>query len=303
MTATRTIAVAALAMCLSTCRGGAASSTAPTVSNVGATSGSNETVVLVGAGDIAVCGWGHAAQTAAILDSIPGTVFTAGDNSNHNGTADDFTNCYDTTWGRHKSRTRPAPGNHDYLTAGAAPYFDYFGARAGIAGLGYYSYTLSNWQVFSLNSNVPAGSGSPQYAWLEGELRRTSADCRLAYWHYPVFNSGYQGNMREMREVWRLLHEFGADVVVAGHAHDYERFAPMDAEGTADPVRGIREFVVGTGGAGFTELTQLQSNSEVFDNKTIGVLKLTLEPASYQWEFIPAAGGHFTDRGSGTCTR
>lgn len=260
------------------------------------------TAVLVGAGDIANCASRNAERTAAILDGIEGTVITIGDNAYPDGTPTDFQQCYELSWGRHKSRTRPAPGNHDYNTPGAVGYFGYFGEQAGPPGRGYYSYFAGDWQVFSLNSQVPADPGSPQYLWLRTELLATTVRCRLAYWHYPVFNSGFDGNMPQMRDVWRLLYEHGVDVVLTAHAHDYERFERLDAEGFPDQTRGIREFVVGTGGGSFTGLVAHQPYSEVFKDDIVGVLKMTLEPTSYKWQFIPAAGWRFTDAGGNECS-
>ena len=191
---------------------------------------STETATLVGAGDIAVCGFINTELTARLLASIPGTVFTAGDNAYQDANAQDFAQCYEPTWGRHKARTRPAPGDHDYRTPGAAAYFDYFGSQAGPSGLGYYSYQLGAWHVLALNSRAPTGPGSPEYEWLLSELRTNRSPCRLAYWHFPVFSSGFGGNISSMRAIWKMLVEFGTDVVVVGHAHNYERFARLDSE-------------------------------------------------------------------------
>jgi hypothetical protein len=210
---------------------------------------------------------------------------------------DEFLTCYDKSWGRHKTRTRPAPGDHEYRTPGAAGYFEYFGDQAGV---GYYSYSAGEWQIFSLDSSAAASVSSAQYRWLRGELESTRVTCRLAYWHLPVFNSGFDGNMPQMREVWRLLYENGVDVVLSGHAHDYERFTRMDASGVRDP-RGIRQFVVGTGGGSFTEPSNRLPTSEAFATNTLGVLKLTLEPGRYAWEFLPADGIAFNDSGSDAC--
>lgn len=258
--------------------------------------------MLVGAGDIANCASRNADRTAAILDGIEGTVITMGDNVYPDGTTSDFLGCYERSWGRHKGRTRPAPGDHEYNTPGAVGYFEYFGSQAGPPGLGYYSYFAGDWQVFSLNSQAPAHSGSPQYQWLRSELQATSVRCRLAYWHWPVFNSGFDGNMSQMRDVWRLLYQQGVDVVLSGHAHDYERFARLNAEGLPDEAGGIRQFVVGTGGGSFTGLVHRQPYSEVFQGELLGVLKMTLEPTSYSWQFIPAAGWTFTDAGADDCS-
>jgi hypothetical protein len=225
-----------------------------------------------------------------------------GDNVYESGTAMEYQNCYERSWGRHKSRTRPSPGNHDYNTPGAAGYFGYFGDLAGPSGLGYYSYFAGDWQVFSLNSQIPAGPSSAQYRWLQAELQSTNVHCRLAYWHHPVFNSGHDGNLNRMRDIWRLLFDHGVDVVLTGHAHDYERFARLNAEGQPDQTRGVREFVVGTGGGSFTGLVQMQPYSEVFQGNALGVIKLTLQPTSYSWDFISPPGWRFTDSGTDMCS-
>jgi 3',5'-cyclic AMP phosphodiesterase CpdA len=236
--------------------------------------------VLVGAGDIASCDERGDEKTARLLDGIAGTVFTVGDNAYESGRAREYRRCYDPTWGRHKARTRPAPGNHDYRSSGGAPYYDYFGQKAGPAGRGYYSYDLGAWHVISLNSNIAAEAGSRQYEWLRKDLAANPSECAVAYWHHPVFNSGDTGNDPKMAEIWKLLDESGVDVVLAGHAHSYERFAPQDYLGNADP-NGIREFVVGTGGRNLRPFSTVQANSEVCDSGTFGVLKLTLHATSY----------------------
>lgn len=255
--------------------------------------------ILVGAGDIGWCGSPGHDQTARLLDIIPGTVFTTGDNAYMSGTLAEFRNCYEPTWGRHRMRTRPAPGNHDYETPAAVAYYAYFGERAGPPGRGYYSYNLGSWHVISLNSLVPAGAGSAQLAWLQTELQVHHTPCAVAYWHDPLFSSGPNGNQSEMREVWRVLHKAGVDVVLAGDDHNYERFAPQDASGRLDMHRGIRQFVVGTGGAPLYTFASPQPNSEVRIS-TWGVLKLSLRDDDYQWEFIPVdrSGG---DNGTARC--
>ena len=256
--------------------------------------------VFVGAGDIADCLTTTDTDTAALLDGIDGTVFTAGDNAYLFGTPMDFTNCYEPTWGPHKARTRPAPGNHDYISPGAIPYYAYFGTHAGPFGRGYYSYNLGAWHIVSLNSNIPAQAGSPQEQWLRADLAANPTQCTLAYWHHPLFSSGLHGNDTRTLDLWRALYEFGADVVVTGHDHDYEQFHRQNPDGVAD-VNGIREFVVGTGGTTLRAFDVIKPNSAVRDSDTHGVLKLTLHPTSYDWEFLPIAGRTFTDSGSRPC--
>jgi acid phosphatase type 7 len=257
--------------------------------------------VLVGAGDIAMCGTAGAEATAKLLDNISGTVFAAGDNAYMSGTEGEYRTCYDPTWGRHRSRTRPTPGNHEYRSANAAPYYGYFGAAAGPAGLGYYSYTLGSWLVISLNSETDVSAGSTQVQWLREKLSTSNAKCTAVYWHRPLFSSGPNGSNSDLRDVWRVLYEFNVDVVINGHDHLYERFAPQDPDGRSDPVRGVREFIVGTGGAPvYTTGRAPVANSEL-NVSTWGVASFTLENGSYRWEFLPAEGSSFHDAGSNQC--
>lgn len=249
--------------------------------------------VFVGAGDIAMCGSTAAESTAKLLDGIGGTVFTLGDNAYFSGTRQEFRDCYEPTWGRHKGRTFPVPGNHDYNSPGAAPYYEYFGVNS------YYSHEVGAWHAIALNSNVPVGANSAQGQWLRSDLASSPRRCTVAYWHHPLFSSGPNGDSPEMRDFWRLLYDAGADLVLVGHDHDYERFAPQDPDGRPDPARGIRQFVVGTGGATPYMFITLRANSEVRLTPVFGVLKLTLQADSYNWEFIPVAGRG--DSGSGQC--
>jgi hypothetical protein len=258
--------------------------------------------VLVGAGDIAHCSNDGDEITASLLDDISGTVFTTGDNAYRDGTAEEYANCYDPSWGRHKERTYPSPGNHDYHTADAAGYFDYFGSRAGEPGKGYYSYDLGAWHIIALNSNIPVEAGSPQEQWLRADLAAHPAACTLAYWHHPRFSSGtVHGSDGDMQPLWDALYEYGADVVLVGHEHNYERFAPQDPLGIADPTRGIRQFVIGSGGRSHYQFGTPIANSEVRNSDTSGLLKLTLHASSYSWEFIPDPGKTFTDSGTSPC--
>jgi hypothetical protein len=258
-------------------------------------------VVFVGAGNIADCGTTTDEATAQLLDEIEGTVFTAGDNAYPDGSASDYADCYEPTWGRHKDRTRPTPGNHDYHTTGAAGYFDYFGANAGEPGKGYYSFELGEWQVIALNSNIEMRAGSEQEQWLRAELAASGKICTIAYWHHPRFSSGHLGNFPESGPLWDALYEGGAEVIVAAHTHIYERFAPQTPAGDHDADDGIRQFVVGTGGTTLHPLGAPKPNSEVRNNDTHGVLKLTLGDGTYAWEFIPIEGRTFSDQGSGVC--
>ncbi len=257
--------------------------------------------VLVGAGDIADCAKTGDSLTANLMDTIPGTVFAAGDNAYPNGASSEYKNCYNPTWGRFKSRTKPVPGNHDYLTTGASGYFNYFGAAAGAAGKGYYSYDLGAWHVVALNSNIAMNVGSPQEVWLKADLANSTKQCTVAYWHHPLFSSGNEGPHIEVKPLYQDLYDAGAELVIVGHDHDYERFAPQTPDGVADSLHGIREFVAGTGGGGLFVVYPPVPNSEVLNNNTLGVLKLTLHSAGYTWKFLPIAGKTFTDAGSGRC--
>jgi acid phosphatase type 7 len=255
--------------------------------------------VLVGAGDIAMCGSPGAQMTAGLLDAIPGTVFTAGDNAYFHGTVQEFRDCYDPTWGRHKGRTRPAPGNHDYETPGATPYYAYFGGSAGPPGLGYYSFEAGEWHVLSLNSNVPMTPGSSQQSWLREDLDSHRVPCVAAIWHHPLFTVGPNGPTTETRDIWRTLFDAGVDVIINGHDHLYQRFGPQTPDGNADLRRGIRQFVVGTGGAELTGVARPQANLEA-SLVTFGVLKLTLRSSGYDWQFV-TANGAVSDAGSDVC--
>jgi hypothetical protein len=261
--------------------------------------------VIVAAGDIADCSSDGDEATARLVGGIEGTVLTLGDNAYEDGTAQDFRQCYEPTWGQFKERTRPAPGNHDYETEGASAYFDYFGDAAGQPGKGYYSYDLGSWHIVALDSNceeVGCAATSPQLRWLKADLAKDAKTCTLAYFHYPLFSSGkYRPGIQEVKPLWEALYAADADVVLNGHDHNYQRFAPQDPNGKADPERGIREFVVGTGGRSHYPIREPIANSEVYDDETYGVLKLTPRPKGYEWQFIPVEGETFTDSGSARC--
>jgi hypothetical protein len=256
--------------------------------------------VLVGAGDIAMCPGGAQEATALLLDRVGGTVFTTGDNVYGGPSFLKYTECYGPTWGRHLSRTRPVPGNHDYESPGPSAYFAYFGEAAGEEGLGYYSYDVSTWHVIALNNEVPMSQGSSQYLWLQSDLAGHAARCTVAYFHYPLFSSSQNGPTPAVRDLWRLLYDSGADVILNGNDHVYERFAPQDPNGRSDAARGIRQFTVGTGGATLYGFGTPAANSEARAS-VHGVLKLSLQSAGYSWEFIPVAGQSFRDSGAGTC--
>ena len=260
-------------------------------------------VVFIGAGDIGGCASGFQDEaTAAIVEQYPtATVYTLGDNAYPDGSADNFSLCYQPTWGRFKDRTNPALGNHDYHTAHAAGYFGYFGARAGPSERGYYSYDLGAWHIISLDSEIDASSTSAQAIWLEQDLAAHPAACTLAYWHKPLFTSGAVHPPEvAMRPLFTILFQAGAEMVLSGHNHQYERFAPQRPDGTADGASGVRYFVAGTGGAELYDFATAQPNSEV-RYKGYGVLKLTLGAGRYTWQFLPVQGSSFTESGTGEC--
>jgi hypothetical protein len=266
--------------------------------------GANDVAILVGAGDIAVCGSAGAMATGKLLDGEPGTIFIPGDIAYPDGTTEQFRTCYDPVWGRHKDRTRPAPGNHEYGSAGAAPYFAYFGANAGPAGLGYYMYRKGLWQIFALNSNTDSGDRRAQIEWLERQLESPGASaCSVAYFHHPLFSSGSHGVVPSppvVADFWRAFYSAGADVIISAHEHFYERSAPQTPDGAPDARFGIRQFIVGTGGAPLTQPVRRVTNSEIILS-AFGVLRLTLDTQSYRWEFVSADGGAILDSGTGAC--
>jgi hypothetical protein len=239
-------------------------------------------------------------------------VLVLGDSQYDTAKLSQYTAVYGPTWGRVKPITYPAPGNHEYKSTGAVGYFDYFngvGVQTGQAGdrsKGYYSFDIGTWHLIALNSNdmcmiIACGAGSSQEQWLKADLAAHPNYCTLAYWHHPSFNSGYNGNLTAMQTILQDLYNANADVILGGHAHDYERFAPQNPSGQLDSARGIRQFVVGTGGAFFTSIGTAKPNSQVRQNSTYGVLELTLHPTSYDWQFVPEAGKKFTDSGSTAC--
>lgn len=262
-------------------------------------------VILVGAGDIASCSSSGDEATAALLDTIEGTVFTLGDNVYDNGTMSEFDACYEASWGRHRARTKPVPGNHDYNTSGATGYFGYYGGAAGDPARGYYAYDHGAWRIYALNSNCAAvggcGAGSAQELWLRADLATNPRACALAMWHHPRFSSGRHGSSEATQELWQALYDANAELVLVAHDHSYERFGPQTATGAADPARGLTELVVGTGGRSHYGFETIRANSLVRNNGAYGVLRLALSANSWSFSFIPVASQSFTDSGSGTC--
>jgi hypothetical protein len=260
--------------------------------------------VLVGAGDIADCASDGDEATAALLDGIAGTVFTAGDNAYESGTADEFRDCYEPSWGRHRDRTWPAPGNHDWASD-LAGYRAYFGDAAGSDGVSWYARDLGSWRVIVLDSSCSEVDGcdpsSPQGVWLAEELAANPSACTVAIFHHPRFSSGADhGDDPSVDPLWRALYAADVDIVLNGHDHVYERFAPQDPDGREDRVRGIRQFTVGTGGRALDEFADPRPNSELRVSVAVGVLALTLHPGSYDWRFV-AAGSDISDRGTARC--
>src|ERR671913_2495712 len=298
------------------------------------------TVTLVGAGDIAECSPDNNAKaTAALLANIPGTVLPLGDNAYPNGTPRQYANCYDNYrlsdgslfdtkrsywWGQYKARTMPVLGNHEYHASKVAqPYFDYFSALNGFKepaapvpntpanpgltpGKGYYSYDRGSWHIVALNSNCNKVGGcertSTQGKWLQNNLANTNKQCTLAYFHEPLFSTGNNIPNPNVKPLWQILYNNGAEVIVNGHAHRYERYAPLTPGGKIDLQNGIRQFVAGTGGAPGGSEVQQAPGVQVVETGTSGVLKLDLSAGSYSWEFVPIAGQAFTDTGDGSCT-
>jgi hypothetical protein len=281
--------------------------------------------VIIAAGDIACSttdpsynngsGTATACRQRATSDLVvaqsSAAVLALGDLQYNVATLDQFTRSYDPTWGRVKSLTRPVPGNHEYAIANASGYYSYFGGTAGNPSLGYYSYDIGTWHVIALNSNCATGAGwrpggcaagSAQEQWLRQDLAAHAKRCTLAYWHHPRYSTGHGGDSIFMADIWQALYTARADVVLSGHSHDYERFAKQNNAATGETVTGLRQFVVGTGGVNFGAVPQARHPySQVLQNSSFGVLKLTLRPSSYDWQFLPMAGHSFTDSGTGFC--
>src|SRR5215212_1822556 len=268
----------------------------PTRTPTATATSSSGSVVFVGAGDISRCDNNGDETTAQLLDGISGTVFTAGDNAYDSGSTSEYANCYDPTWGRSKTRTKPVPGNHEYGTSGASGYFQYFNNIPA-----YYAYNLGAWRIYALNSEIDTSASGAQGSWLQSDLAANPKTCVLAYWHKPRWSSGNtHGSDSGMQALWQILYNAGAEVVINGHEHNYERFAQMNASGAAVS-QGLREFVVGTGGGSHYGFGSALASSEIRNSSTFGVLKLTLSSTGYSWQFVPVSGSTFTDSGSANC--
>ncbi len=261
--------------------------------------GVGQTAVVIGVGDIGMCGRPAVAQVARLVASLEGHLLIAGDIAYFQGTAANFRDCFNPSWGQFRDRWNAVPGNHEYESAGAAPYFAYFGDAAGPAGRGYYAITMGEWLVLMLDSNIPATQGSPQWEFARAELQAQPTPCTMAVWHHPLFSSGPSGMNVAMRDMWALLQSARAEVILSGHEHLYERFARQTADGRPDPVTGIRQFTAGTGGAQLTNFVRASANVE---EQIVGhgVIRLVLRPAQVDWEFL-AVDGSVLDRGLDTC--
>lgn len=261
--------------------------------------------VVLAAGDIGACDSDGDEATAALLEEHDGAILALGDLAYPAGRADDFTKCYAPSWGPDRDRTHPVPGNHEYATLRAKPYYDYFGAAAGDPQEGWYAFDLAEWHVIALNSNCweigGCSADSRQAEWLRADLADHSSACTLAFWHHPRWSSGeVHGSDGATTTFWEVLHDAGGDIVLAGHDHLYERFEPMDRDGVAEP-DGMVEFVVGTGGKSLFGFADILPTSAAHDNSSFGVLKLTLRPGAYDWEFLSTSGTGFTDAGTTAC--
>jgi acid phosphatase type 7 len=257
---------------------------------------SPQTFVIAGAGDIATRR-SDDEETAALLETIdPDVVFTTGDNVYPDGALDEFEAYYHPSWGRFRARTRPTPGNHDYHTEGASGYFAYFGSRAPGP---YYSYDLGSWHLVALNSEISMEAGSSQHSWLKRDLAASTSKCTLAYWHKPRYTAGRYDDFTSTTPLWQLLYAEGAELVLNGHDHNYQRYGPLDPDGKTDTTRGIREMVVGTGGAGLYDLSS-DSRREAAQAETHGVVEVILRTNGYEWRFHPVSGS-FRDSGSASC--
>lgn len=262
------------------------------------------TAHILAAGDIGSCLSDGDEATARLLDTLPGTIVTLGDNvypSSGNPASPEtiYTQCFHPSWGRHIARIRPSAGNHDYELS-PDYYYAYFGAAAGPFGKGYYSFDLARWHLIALNNEISTAPESPQMQWLTADLASTSKACVLVYWHEPRFSSGPHGDLPGLQALWQLLYDAKVDVILNGHDHEYERFAPQTPSGLADPVLGIREFVVGTGGSGYYPFVTVRANSEFRSENTFGILRMVLSEGRYHWDYI-TVDGNVVDSGESTC--
>ena len=251
-------------------------------------------------GDTGWCGSPALAPLSTLLGRLEGDILLAGDLAYPSGTMEEFRNCFEPSFGRYKSRMRASPGNHDYVSSvTATSYFEYFGDRSGPNRLGYYSFRAAEWTIFMLNSNVPIGRTSAQYAFVRERMQQSPTRCTMAVLHHPFDSSGVNGPTPSLRDMWELMYNLGGDVVIAGHDHLYERHAPVDPSQRRDDARGIRQFTVGTGGAPLYSRVRAATNSELLISSW-GVLRLKLDPALYEWTFLDM-NGTTVDHGLNVC--
>ena len=304
MQAPRQFAAWGACLLISACSGGGGASAGAAPASTAAP------VTVLAVGDIAQCNGrpaadSAAATTAALIErEAPDTpLLLLGDLVYDSGTLQEYRNCYEPTYGKFMAQSYPAPGNHDYGVPGGADYYGYFGARAGPAQRGWYSFDLGSWHIVSLNSNADMAQGSAQEAWLRADLAaHRNVKCTLAYWHHPRFSSSsVHGDDARSSDIWRTLFEFHADVVLVGHDHLYERFGAQDPDAQPSPDRGLRQFVVGTGGAALYAFGAARPNSELRYSATHGIAKFVLGDGKYSWAFVPVTGGTFSDAGEGFC--
>lgn len=263
-----------------------------------------EPAILVGAGDIAACGSSGAKLTAGLLDTLAGTVFAAGDLAYPDGTSADFADCFGPTWGRFTDRMIAVPGNHEYHTPGAEPYFDWFGGAAGTTGTSWYATDVGSWRVYALDANcdqVDCGPGSEQLRWLEDDLAHEPRACVAAIWHQPRWSSGPHGDDPATGAFWEALYRAGAELILNGHEHLYERFAALAPDGTIDADHGLTEIIAGTGGVGHYPFLRTHPGSLVRDDSGYGVLRLELGDGEASWQYLPADASTFTDDGHLVC--
>lgn len=290
---------AAAIAALSLAAGCANSPSGPTPAGGNVPPSTGHTAVVLGVGDIGMCNQPAVGQTARLVAGQDGDLLLAGDIAYFQGTAANFRDCFDPEWGRFRDRWHATPGNHEYESAGAGPYFDYFGAAAGNDRKGYYAFMAGDWQILMLNSNIAAGRGSEQWEFVRRQLDAQHTPCTMAVWHHPMFSSGPNGNNPVMRDMWSLLEAAHVEVVLNGHDHLYERFARQLANGTPDPANGIRQFTAGTGGAELYNFVRAAPNSE---SRVLqyGVIRFTLKPAIVEWAFL-GIDGSVNDSGLDTC--
>jgi acid phosphatase type 7 len=271
----------------------------PTAPPVVPLPGNTSTFVNV-LGDTGWCGSPALGPLSRLFERFDGDILLAGDLAYPSGTIEEFRNCFDPSFGKFKSRMRATPGNHDYVSSVSAnAYFNYFGDRAGPSRAGYYSFKAAEWTVFMLNSNIPIGKGSPQWSYVRQTMQQTPTQCTMAVLHHPFDSSGINGPTPSLRDIWELMYNLGADVIIAGHDHLYERHAPVNADQRRDDLKGIRQFTVGTGGAPLYNKVRHGLNSQYLVSN-YGMLRLRLAPALYEWQFMDM-NGNVLDPGLAVC--